>query len=96
MYAISEVTPELIVEILAHNPLQPFNEYDWNAFCGAETKYPEIAYQDNLAIIKDGSLYQIIDCSTEYMDAVDFSEMEIELTKQLYAIPSDNRRFDGR
>jgi len=77
-YLISDVTPDLVVEILSRNPLQPFNEADWNAFCGCETENPRIAYEENLVIILDGDVVQVIDYDSEYADFVDFNVDEIE------------------
>ena len=77
-YAISDVTPELVAEILSRSPLQPFTEGDWYAFCGCENENPRIAYEENLAIILDGNTISVIDNESEYADFVDFTADEIE------------------
>lgn len=77
-YKIEDVSPELIAEILARNPLQPFNEGDWSAFCGCDSDNPRIAYEDNLAIILDGEVIQVIDYDSQYADFIDYSVSEIE------------------
>lgn len=77
-YIIEDVTAETVAEILSRNPLQPFNEGDWQAFCGAMTETPRICYEENLVIILDGTLVQVIDYESEYSDFIDFTVDEIE------------------
>ena len=84
-YEISEVTVELVAEILLRNPLKPFDGYDWECYCGCDSADPEIAYEENLSIIKDGATISVIDNNSEYADFVDFSVAEIQFTQQLIA-----------
>jgi len=74
---LADLTPAVLVEILARNPLRPFSDSDWEQFPDCESKFPRVAYEGKFGIILDGAVLVAIDLDSVYADFVEFNSEEI-------------------
>jgi hypothetical protein len=74
---LADLTPAVLVEILARNPLRQFTDSDWEQFPDCESKFPRVAYEENFGIILDGAVLVAIDLDSVYADFVEFNSEEI-------------------
>jgi hypothetical protein len=55
-----------VLSFVATTEFKPFNENDWEAFAGCDSKNPLIGYTNNMTIVIDGDIVNVIPDDDEF------------------------------